>query len=60
MLGLIAIAMVLAIGFFYLAGGREKDAVSDAAISAANSVDKAAGKVGDATRDAGQKFEEKH
>lgn len=59
MLGLIAIAMILAIGFFYLAGGREKDAVSDAAINAANSVDKAARKVGDATRDAGQKLEER-
>lgn len=49
---LVAIALILAIGFFYLTNERREDRRADAVTKAAGSVDDAARIVGDAAKDA--------
>jgi uncharacterized protein HemX len=52
---LVALALILAIGFFYLSKARE-DRQADRMTQAANSVDDAARVVGDAARNAADSF----
>ncbi|WHO40409.1 hypothetical protein PMI04_007395 [Sphingobium sp. AP49] len=49
---LVAIALILAIGFFYLTNERREDRRADAVTHAADSVDNAARIVGDAAKNA--------
>ena len=49
---LVALALVLAIGFFYLTNDGRDDRRADAVTKAADSVDKAASRAGEAARDA--------
>ncbi len=51
---LVALALVLAIGFFYLTGERREDRRADALTRAAGSADSAAQVVGDAARNAAE------
>jgi hypothetical protein len=55
--GLIALALVLAIGFFYINSHRHEDAPADAAIGAAVSADHGIQKVGDAARTAAEQLQ---
>lgn len=55
-MGIIAIALVLAIGFFLLVSDKRQDAQTQAAIDAAQSVDRAAQKMGDAAAEAARKM----
>ncbi|QUT04694.1 hypothetical protein KFK14_16845 [Sphingobium phenoxybenzoativorans] len=56
-IAIVAIALILAIGFFYVASERRDDARSNAAIGAAEAVDQAARNVGDATKKAAEKLQ---
>ncbi|MFC3442005.1 hypothetical protein ACFOKF_12580 [Sphingobium rhizovicinum] len=49
---LVALALILAIGFFYLTNDRREDRQADAVTEAAGSVDDAARVVGDAAKNA--------
>ncbi|MEJ7933580.1 hypothetical protein WG907_04815 [Sphingobium sp. AN558] len=49
---IVALALLLAIGFFYLTNDRRDDRRADAVTKAAGSLDDAAKKVGDAAKDA--------
>ena len=49
---LVALALILAIGFFYLTNDRREDRAADAVTKAAGSVDDAARVVGDAAKNA--------
>jgi uncharacterized protein HemX len=49
-LAIVLLALVLAVGFFYLVNAKEEHDRSQAIISAADSVDRAAERVGDAVK----------
>ncbi|ASY43208.1 MAG: hypothetical protein ACOY4N_10170 [Pseudomonadota bacterium] len=53
---LVALALILAIGFFYLTNDRRDDRQAEAVTSAAQSVDDAAKLVGDAAKNAADKL----
>ncbi|RJG55477.1 hypothetical protein D0Z70_08720 [Sphingobium terrigena] len=53
---LVALALILAIGFFYLTNDRRDDRQAEAITGAAQSVDDAAKMVGDAAKDAADKL----
>ncbi|MBV2146912.1 hypothetical protein KRZ98_01215 [Sphingobium sp. AS12] len=53
---LVALALILAIGFFYLTNDRRDDRQAEAVTGAAQSVDDAAKMVGDAAKDAADKL----
>lgn len=55
-IAIVAIAMILAVAFFYVASERKDEARTNAAISAAEAVDRAAKNVGDATKNAAEKL----
>lgn len=52
LLAIVAIALILAIGFFYLSSERREDRQADAVTNAAGAVDDAARIVGDAAKNA--------
>ena len=56
---LVALALLLAIGFFYLTNERRGDKRADAVTQAAGSVDNAARMVGDAAQKAADKLRQK-
>jgi hypothetical protein len=56
---LVALALILAIAFFYLTNDSRDDRPAEAVTSAAGSVDDAARGIGDATRDAAENLREK-
>jgi hypothetical protein len=53
---IVALALVLAIGFFFMTAERRDDARTEAVTGAAQSVDEAARAVGDAAKDAANKL----
>lgn len=55
-IGIIGLALLLAVGYFLLVNDSREDAKSDAAIGASQSIDRAASSVGDAAQDAGDKL----
>lgn len=55
-LAIIALALAVAVGFFYFASESRENAESDAVIGAAESVGDAARSVGDAAQDAADKL----
>ncbi|WP_088181781.1 hypothetical protein [Sphingobium sp. Z007] len=56
---LVALALILAIGFFYLTNERREDRQADKVTKAAGSVDDAARMVGDAAKNAADKLRDK-
>ncbi|MDI1296995.1 MAG: hypothetical protein PSY12_14140 [bacterium] len=58
--GLLALALILAIGFFYMTNERLEDRQADAITRAAGSMDDAAKVVGDAAKDAAGKLRNGH
>ncbi|HEX7782941.1 MAG TPA: hypothetical protein VF509_09055 [Sphingobium sp.] len=55
-IAILAIAVLLAVAFFYISSERREDARTNAAINAAEAVDNAARNVGDATQKAAEKL----
>lgn len=56
---LVAIALILAIGFFYLTNERREDRQADKVTKAAGSLDDAARAMGDAAKNAADKLRDK-
>lgn len=54
--GIVVIALVLAIAFFYIAGAHDRRDESESVMRAANSVEMAARNVGDAARSAAERM----
>ena len=59
-LGIIALALILAIGFFLVEKQHPRDAQADAVVGAAESVGNAATRIGDAAAKSAEKLDKHH